>query len=203
MAAGDSIVVLGLLGQFPLTGIGWQLIHHLAGLQGLGFRVYYIEDTGTAPYDPRLRSPVGDCTYSLQFIAHALARIGMEHAWAYHDGLNGQWHGLSERRVQEVFSHAVCTHDVLGADSANQQGIGDERTMTATRHRFGAHQDDPFLVRQLDQFVEALLEFRRLHVIRIASKGSVAPAQVDRVAPSMAQPAQSRQVNVSQPGSLQ
>ena len=117
MGAGDSIVVLGLLGQFPLTGIGWQLIHHLAGLQGLGFRVYYIEDTGTAPYDPRLRSPVGDCTYSLQFIAHALARIGMEHAWAYHDGLNGQWHGLSERRVQEVFSHAVCTINLCGASN--------------------------------------------------------------------------------------
>jgi len=36
VGAADSIVVLGLLGQFPLAGIAWQLIHHLAGLQQLG-----------------------------------------------------------------------------------------------------------------------------------------------------------------------
>jgi len=111
----DSIVVLGLLGQFPLAGIAWQLIHHLVGFQQLGFRVYYVEDTGTAPYDPRVKSLVGDCTYSLHFIAHALDRIGMGRAWAYRDGLRGQWHGLSENRVQEIFSHAVCTINLCGA----------------------------------------------------------------------------------------
>ncbi len=34
------------------------------------------------------------------------------------------------------------THDVLRANSANEQGIGDERTMTAPRNRFNAHQHD-------------------------------------------------------------
>ena len=95
------------------------------------------------------------------------------------------------------------THDVLGADSTNQQGIGDERTMTAPRHRFSAHQHDSGLSRQLDQFFEALLKFRRLHVICIPSKGGISPACIDRIAPSMTQPAESRQVNVSQAGFLQ
>jgi len=115
MGAGDLIVVLGLLGQFPLAGIAWQLIHHLAGLRRLGFQVYYVEDTGTAPYDPRVRSLVGDCTYGLHVIANALRRIGMEHAWAYRDGLHGQWHGLSKNRVQEIFSHAACAINLCGA----------------------------------------------------------------------------------------
>jgi hypothetical protein len=84
---------------------------------------------------------------------------------------------------------ASWIHAVLGADSTNQQGIGDERAMTAPKHRFGAHQYDSLLVRQLDQFVDALLKFRRLHVIRITSKGSIAPAQVELIAPSMTQPA--------------
>jgi hypothetical protein len=117
VGAGDSIVVLGLLGQFPLAGIAWQLIHHLVGLQQLGFRVYYVEDTGTAPYDPRVKSLVSDCTYGLHFIAHTLARTGMERAWAYRDALRGQWHGLSENCVQEIFSHAVCTINLCGASN--------------------------------------------------------------------------------------
>src|SRR5512147_2359144 len=75
--------------------------------------------------------------------------------------------------------------------------------MTAPRHRFGAHQYDPLPVRQLDQFVEALLEFRRLHVIRKTPKGSIAPGWVKRIALRMTQAAQSRYVNVSQAGFLQ
>ena len=51
---------------------------------------------------------------------------------------------------------ASGTHDVLGADSKNQQGIGDERTTTAPQHRFSEHQFDSLLIRQLDQFVEAV-----------------------------------------------
>lgn len=117
MGDDDIIIVLGLLGQFPLAGIAWQLIHHLAGLQRLGFQVYYVEDTGTAPYDPRIKSLVGDCTYSLHFIAHALRRLGMEGAWAYRDGLHDQWHGLSENRVREIFSHAVCALNLCGASN--------------------------------------------------------------------------------------
>jgi len=115
VGAREVVVVLGLLGQFPLAGIAWQLIHHLAGLQQLGFEVYYVEDTGTAPYDPRVKSLVHDCTYSLHFIADTLRRLGMEDAWAYHDGLSAQWYGLSENRVREIFAQALCAINLCGA----------------------------------------------------------------------------------------
>jgi len=113
----DPIIVLGLLGQFPLAGIAWQLLHYLAGLQRLGFNVYYIEDTGTAPYDPRVKSLVYDCTYSLGFIANTLKQVGMEGAWAYRDGLVNQWHGLSEHRVREIAARALCTINLCGASN--------------------------------------------------------------------------------------
>jgi hypothetical protein len=120
MSARDVIVVLGLLGQFPLAGIAWQLVHYLVGLQHLGFAVYYIEDTGTAPYDPRRKSVVTDSTYSLRFIDHTLRRVGMENAWAYRDGLSGQWFGLSERRVREICAQAVCGINLCGASNATK-----------------------------------------------------------------------------------
>lgn len=98
---------------------------------------------------------------------------------------------------------ASWTHDILCVDSTNQQGIGDERAMTAPWHRFGAHDCDPFLPSQLDQFFEALFKFWRLHVIRITPKGGISPARIERIALRMAQAAQSRQVNISQAGFLQ
>jgi hypothetical protein len=117
MPVRDTIIVLGLLGQFPMAGIAWQLIHHLAGLLQLGFDVYYIEDTGTAPYDPRVKSLVNECTYSLHYIAETLRRVSLQDAWAYHDGLTGQWYGLTEARVRDVFAQAVCAINLCGASS--------------------------------------------------------------------------------------
>ena len=98
---------------------------------------------------------------------------------------------------------ASWTHDVLGADPTNQQGIADERAMTAPWHRFGAHQCNPALVRELDQFFEALFKFWRLHVIRVTPKGGISPSRIERIALRMTQAAQSRQVNVAQAGFIQ
>jgi hypothetical protein len=115
MESPDIIVVLGLLGQFPLAGMAWQVIHHVVGLQRLGFAVYYVEETGAPPYDPRAKTLVDDCTYSLHFIAETLRRFGLEDAWAYHDSLTGQWHGLPESRVRNLFTHALCVINLCGA----------------------------------------------------------------------------------------
>ena len=98
---------------------------------------------------------------------------------------------------------ASWTHDILSADSTNQQGIGNERAMTPPGHRLGAHDCDPFLLSQPDQFFEVLLKFWRLHVIRITPKGGISPAHIERIALPMTQAAQSGQVNVAQAGFLQ
>ena len=108
----------------------------------------------------------------------------------------------SERR-QSVNLSASGTHDMLCAYTSDQQRVSDERTMTPPRHGFGAHERNLVLVRQLDQFCETLHIYRRLHVVRVASKGSIAPAQVDRIELRMTQAAQSRQMNVAKAGFLQ
>jgi hypothetical protein len=108
------IIVLGLLGQFPMAGMAWQLIHHLVGLQRLGFKVFYIEETGAPPYDPRTKSSTTDCSYSLHMIADTLERFGFGQAWAYHDGVSDQWYGLSKGRVQELFAQALVVFNLSG-----------------------------------------------------------------------------------------
>ncbi len=110
-----SIIVLGLLGQFPIAGMAWQLVHHLVGFQRLGFDVYYIEETGAPPYDPRVKSSTDDCSYSVQMIADTLARFGFGHAWAYHDGMSDQWYGLAKSRVQELFDQSLAVFNLCAA----------------------------------------------------------------------------------------
>ena len=71
------------------------------------------------------------------------------------------------------------THNVLGANSANGQGVADQRAMTAPRQRFRAHQCDPVVFRELNQFFDLFLKFRRLHVIGVASKRCIPPTGVN------------------------
>jgi hypothetical protein len=115
MGSRDIIVVLGLLGRFPMAGIAWQLVNHLLGFQQLGFDVYYVEETGSPPYDPRIKNLVDDCAYSLQFIAETLGQFGFANTWAYHDQLTGQWFGLSKVRVRDLFARAVGVVNLCGA----------------------------------------------------------------------------------------
>ncbi|MGE0681288.1 MAG: hypothetical protein AB7P69_10380 [Candidatus Binatia bacterium] len=115
MKTKDSVLVLGLLGQIPLAGIAWQLLHHLVGLQRLGFAVFYVEETGVAPYDPRIKDLAADCVSSLHYINAMLRPYGLAEAWAYRDSLTTQWYGMSDSRVRELFEHARCVINLCGA----------------------------------------------------------------------------------------
>lgn len=153
----DIVIVLGLLGQFPLAGMAWQVIHHLVGLRRLGFDVYYVEETGSPPYDPRAKTLVNDCTYSLGFIAETLRRFGLEDAWAYHDSLSDQWYGLPESRVQALFADARCALNLCGASHP--------ATLTfRPRGKLLYVETDPVLVQiQLDQGDENAFRFLKEH----------------------------------------
>lgn len=107
--------MLGLLGQMPLAGIAWQLLHHLVGFQRLGFSVFYVEETGVPPYDPRIKNLAADCSYSLRCINETLRPYGLAEAWAYRESCTPQWYGMSAARVRELFGHAVCVINLCGA----------------------------------------------------------------------------------------
>jgi hypothetical protein len=151
--AKDFIVVLGLLGQFPLAGIAWQLLHHLVGLQRLGFAVVYVEETGVAPYDPRTKTLAPDCSYSLRYINEALRPYGLTEAWAYHDEFTRQWYGLSGARVRELFDQALCVINLCGASHP-------ESLTHRPKGKFIYLETDPVLYQmRLEQGDEAALRF--------------------------------------------
>jgi hypothetical protein len=118
------IVVLHLAGRYPLGGIGWQAIHYVLGLARLGHDVYYVEDSGAHPYDPRMKSVVADAGYSVAFLADVMRRFGLADRWAYVDAVTGVHHGLSRERLADLYRDADALFNVCGATRLTEEHLG-------------------------------------------------------------------------------
>jgi len=110
------IIVGGLVGQFPLGGVAWDYFHYVLGLDQLGHDVYYHEDTWVWPFDPRLRYPTDDPSYTAKFFEEFFA--------AYAPHLKDKWHyvlfhekhfGMSRESFADVARTADVFLNVRGA----------------------------------------------------------------------------------------
>ena len=97
------LVVLGMMGRMPLAGVVWQVLHYLEGFRRLGFDVYYVEDTGTWPYNPEENTIAADSSYSIGLIRSVMAIYGFSDRWAYRDVMRGCSFGLSESQIRQLF----------------------------------------------------------------------------------------------------
>ena len=53
MSSELRIIVTGLIAQYPLGGVTWDYLQYVLGLSQLCHDVYYLEDTGQCPFNPR------------------------------------------------------------------------------------------------------------------------------------------------------
>ena len=109
------IVLLHFVGQMPMAGIAWQAINHLVGLEKLGYEVWYLEDHGANPYDPRIGSVVTECDYNVAYLRDAMERHGFAGRWAYWDAINDFWHGMSRDAVHRLYGEADALINLCGA----------------------------------------------------------------------------------------
>src|SRR5206468_566887 len=101
----EPLLVLGILGQYPMAGVSWQAIHYLRGFDQLGWDVWYVEDSGAPPYDPRLGTTTEDCAHAVRYVADVMRRIGLADRWAYVDLMHGEPHGVSLARLDVLFTY--------------------------------------------------------------------------------------------------
>ena len=73
-AVRDRLLVLHIVGQYPMAGIAWQALHYLLGFRELGWDVTYVEDSGASPYDPDAQSVTGDCGYAVRYVRNVMER---------------------------------------------------------------------------------------------------------------------------------
>jgi hypothetical protein len=110
------VVVLGTMGGAPFAGMAWQVLHHLEGFRRLGCEVYYLEDNGAWPYDPRHDAISADCTYAVDFIATTLSWCGMADRWAYRAASeNNRVYGIGAARLGELLARASILINLTGA----------------------------------------------------------------------------------------
>jgi hypothetical protein len=114
MTSSLRIIVTGLIAQYPLGGVTWDYVQYVVGLTKLGHDVFYFEDTGQWPFNPREGGLGADCAYNVSYLAEVLKRFGLEDRWAYRFPWQSQWYGLSDSRRQEVLGSADLLINVSG-----------------------------------------------------------------------------------------
>jgi hypothetical protein len=115
LASRGRIVVLHFVGQMPLAGIAWQAMHYVLGLERLGYEVWYVEDHGANPYDPRINSVVMECDYNVGFVRRMMESYGLGGRWAYWDAINDIYHGLSRDDVRNLYRESDALINLCGA----------------------------------------------------------------------------------------
>jgi hypothetical protein len=123
LAKRGTILILHFVGQMPLAGIAWQAMHYLLGLRQLGFDVWYIEDGGANPYDPRVASVMMTCDYNVAYLRHAMESHGLGERWAYWDAINDVWHGLPRERVRRLYAEADGLINLCGATRLREEHL--------------------------------------------------------------------------------
>jgi hypothetical protein len=118
-----TIILHHFVGQMPLAGIAWQAMHYLVGLQRLGYDVWYIEDGGANPYDPRVASVMMTCDYNVAYLRRAMESYGFAGRWAYWDAINDEWHGLSRERVNRLYREADALINLCGATQLREEHL--------------------------------------------------------------------------------
>jgi hypothetical protein len=111
----DPLLVLGIVGQYPMAGVAWQALHYLVGFERLGFDVYYVEDSGAAPYDPRTGGKTDDPSYSVAYVRDVMRRVGLEERWVYLDLARNETYGLGRPRLNALYREAVAIVNLCGA----------------------------------------------------------------------------------------
>jgi len=106
-------VLAGVVGRYPVGGVTWCALHYIAGLQRLGWDVFYLEDTGECGYDPVTNGLSTDPSYSVRYLRRELARVGLEESFSYVD-YRGRYHGASRERVSDVCRSADLMLNLSG-----------------------------------------------------------------------------------------
>ncbi len=113
------IVLLGIMTRHPVAGVIWQTLHYLEGLQRLGYEVYYVEAGAHQPSSllaPSANGTEDRSRAAAAFLERILRPVGMGDRWAFHAlHADGRCHGLSERRLGEVYATAELIINLHGA----------------------------------------------------------------------------------------
>lgn len=123
MRTQSRLLVFGMAGQTPFAGVGWQVLQYVEGLRRLGHDVYYIEDTGSWPYDPEQNTITSDPGYTVRYLDRLMAVCGMRDRWAYVSpaATGRRTFGVSDSRVAALLREADALVNLTGSTRLREE----------------------------------------------------------------------------------
>jgi hypothetical protein len=111
------IIVGATMVRYPLGGMNQWVLTWLVGFKRLGHDVYLIEKSGwpNSCYDVSRRTMSDDCSYGVGVVSALLRRFGLEDEWCFVDAA-GQYHGLSQDKLSDLFKSADLFVDLEGVE---------------------------------------------------------------------------------------
>ena len=152
-----KIVVQHLAVRYPFAGVVWQLLHHLVGLERLGFDVYYLEDHWAYVYDPMQVSNVPDAEANLKLVIPALERFGFGKRWGFLEPVTGDYLGMSRERCRGLLREADAVINLCIATKPREEHLACRRLV------YLETDPGPFQVSLARGDAEALETARRHH----------------------------------------
>ena len=125
------LIVMGFMGSIPISGVIWQHLHYIIGLQRLGHDVYYIEDSTRHPYHPEVRECIPEFDYTAQLFSSLASRYGFTDRWSFCARYLGveRTAGMSRQKVLELYRDADAILNVCGAQEINDDLRDNDRLL--------------------------------------------------------------------------
>jgi hypothetical protein len=123
------IVVTGLLGQYAFGGVTWDYIQYLIGFRDLGHDVWYLEDSGSWPYDPVKETIGTDSTYNVKYLSETMGAFGFGDRWIYRNGATGQFYGAGEAAARDLIKNGDLLVNVSSAGWLHDYDFGVKHQM--------------------------------------------------------------------------
>jgi hypothetical protein len=152
------IVVMGFMGSMPIAGVIWQHIHYIVGLQQLGHRVFYVEDSARLPYNPETFEVGNDYSYAAAVLKRLSREFDFEDRWGfcarYLDDFPTA--GLSLNKIRQLYRDADAILNVCGTQEFNDDLLASDRILYI--------ESDPAVEQiKIDQRVKSTVSYLRRH----------------------------------------
>ena len=152
------IIVMGFMGSMPIAGVIWQHIHYIVGLQRLGHRVFYIEDSARLPYNPQTFDVGEDYSYATSILKRLSEEFDFKGRWSFCARYLKETPtaGLSLTKVKQLYREADAILNVCGTQEFNDDLLRSDRILYV--------ESDPAVEQiKVDQKVEDTRDYLRRH----------------------------------------
>lgn len=108
-------IVTGMIATYPVGGVAWDYAQYALALERLGWEVFYLEDTGSETYDPRVGQYGADCSFGVSFLQQSLESLSPTLGSRWHfRAMDGSRYGITGERLTEIFADADLLLNVSG-----------------------------------------------------------------------------------------